>query len=53
MLFYRFSDGSFTNLTKAYGGVWQGHMSGHRLVWTQAKTGWPSTQVVVYDTKTN
>ena len=53
MWFYRFSDGSFTNLTKAYGGVWQGHMSGHRLVWTQVNAGWPSTQVVIHDTKTN
>lgn len=53
MLFYRFSDGSFTNISKAYGGVFQGHMSGHVLVWTQVKTGWPSTQIVAYDTTSN
>jgi beta propeller repeat protein len=45
--FHRFSDGSLTNLTKKYGGVWHTNMSGSRIVWTEAIT---TTQIVLHDT---
>lgn len=46
---YRFSDGSFTNLSNKKGGVWQTRMSGSRIVWTEAVK---NTQIMCYDTVT-
>jgi len=45
--FHRFSDGTFTNLSRRFGGVWHTHMSGSRLVWTEIVN---QTQIVLFDT---
>jgi len=50
-LFYRFSDGTLTNVSQKQGGVWHTHMSGHRIVWTQAEAAWQAAQIVLYDTQ--
>jgi len=51
-LFYRFSDGSFTNIAQKKGGVWHTHMSGTEIVWTQAELAWQASQIVLYNTRT-
>jgi len=49
--FYRFSDGSFTNISKNYGQVWETQMSESLIVWTGV--GAKDTNIVLYDTTTN
>lgn len=49
--FYRFSDKSLTNLSQKYGGAYNPHMSGTRVVWTEVRNN--TTQVVVHDTVTH
>jgi beta propeller repeat protein len=53
--FHRFSDRSFTNLSKRNRGVWYTRMSGSRIVWTQAphKGEGNYTQIVFYETISN
>jgi hypothetical protein len=45
---YRFSNASFTNLSKKYGGAIAPHMSGHRIVWAEEIN--KAAQIVLYDT---
>jgi len=50
-LFYRFPNGTFSNVSQKQGGVWHTHMSGPRVVWTEASAVWQAAQVVLYDTQ--
>jgi beta propeller repeat protein len=49
--FYRFSDKSFTNLTKQRGGIWESNAHGPLLTWTRSIKEESRTAIILHDTR--